>query len=236
MKEKMYYLLPLLLLLALPGLVAAWRSFQAEKLQAEVEKSLPTTLIETSTLSASTSFEKLLAAGAASKTAASLLFKKCSSLISKGAPVQIAVSHSFSAPSPVVQKTGELLSKLYVNGNSVFPHLREFALEIAEYNQVKETAKADASMQKYSLLASSAFLVPVIIALIYSVSQKAGQIMSATPASTGVVLISINAYLLIFAFLSAKLLARQFSTNFLQFFSLTAPAALLVFNTALVLL
>ncbi len=192
---------------------------------------MPDLLISISSMQNS-SFEEILKHASSFKNPASIPFKISKDFISKGMPASIAISTAFSKHSIVVKKTGELFSKLYSNGNSLLPLLKEFALELSQYNAVKEQAKADSSLQKYTLLVSSSFLVPFIIALIHSVSLRASLLLSSVQVQSEVILLAINLYLLILSFLSAKFISRQFSTHFITFFSITAPISLLVFNLA----
>ncbi len=228
------YWLALLLVLLVPAAIKTSRDFQREKLKRNIEKTLPDLLLSIS--STELSFEKILNAAASIRSPAAVPFKNCAELISKGMPYSVAISTSFSNYSPIVSKTGELLLRLYKNGNSNLALLREFSLQLAQHNAAKETAKADLSVQKYSLLISSAFLVPFIIALIYSTSLRAASTLSASIVSPTIVAIAINCYLFLFCFLSAKFLSSQFSTHFYTVFFLTAPLSLLVFNLSTFLL
>ncbi len=229
----LYFVIPLAFLFSIPGLLSAWKEFQVEKTNREIEKTLPDVLLRLSSMPTSTHFQNILKEAASLNVPASVPFHHAMELISKGCPVQLAISKSFSRYSLTTQKSGELFSKLYTNGNSTLTKMGEFANELSKHNQVKESAKADLSMQKYSLLVSSAFLVPFIISLIHSISLKASGIIS-QPAmvSNDVILLAINIYLILFSFLAAKFISRQFNSHFITFFSITCPLSLLVFNVS----
>ncbi len=226
-----YFVIPAAFLFSIPGLLAAWKEFQVEKTNREIEKTLPDVLLRLSSMPTSTQFQNILTEAASLNLPASIPFKQVSGMISKGCPVQTAISKSFSNYPPTTQKTGELIAKLYTNGNSTLSKLGEFAVELSKHNQTKESAKADLSMQKYSLLASSAFLVPFIISLIHSISLKASALFSQpTVVPNEVILLAINIYLILFSFLAAKFISRQFNSHFITFFSIMCPLSLLVFN------
>ncbi len=219
-----------LLLLALPALFAAFKQFSRHAKIKRIEEALPSCLLSVSTLPATASFQQVLNKGASCNSPTAVLFKKCSELVSRGTPPLLAISLSF-ADSPLISKTGQLLSKLYTHGNSLLPVIKEFGQELGEMHKVKQQAKADSAMHKYSLLVSTAFLAPLIMSLVYSVAHRASTLFS-TQVIPGM-LVAINLYLLILALLSAKFLARQFSTHFYSFLLVTAPISLLVFNAAL---
>ncbi|MDP3742023.1 MAG: hypothetical protein Q8R15_01780 [Candidatus Micrarchaeota archaeon] len=233
-----FILLSILFVLSIPALANAWKEFQKQKQNNEVDKTLPEVLIHIATLPPSADFHSILEEAATMKLPAALPFHHCKELIKKGCPVEIAVSTAFANFSPVAKKTGELLYSLYTSGNSLLPNLTEFGTEMSKQRELKESLKADASIQKYSILVSSAFLVPFIIALIYSVSSKAASILPTSTAvvSTEAIVLAINIYLILFSFISARFISRQFSTHFITFFSITGPVSLLVFNISLLLL
>ncbi len=226
----MNVLIYLLLLLALPALFGAFKQFSRHFELRRIEEALPSCLISISTLPSTASFQHVLNRGASTNSSAAVLFRHCKELISKGNPVSLAISLCFSG-SPIISKTGQLLAKLYTHGNSLLPVVKEFGLELGEMHKAKQQAKADSAMHKYSLLVSTAFLVPLIIGLVYSVSLHAASLFS-TQVIPGM-LMAINLYLLALSLLCAKFLARQFSTHFYSFFLITAPLSLLVFNAAL---
>jgi len=202
-------LLPLLFLLTIPSLFKAWRDFQKEAQVKQIENGLPELLLSVSSLS--TSFEKKLFIAANFNNGAALPFKKCRKMTLAGAPVQSAISSSFSNYSPLIRKTGDLLWLLYSRGNSTSPLIKEFALELYSLRESREQLKADSTIHKYSLLVSCAILVPLIIALIYSISSNTlNFIASPQPLLPNAVFLSVNIYLLILSFICAKYLAKQF--------------------------
>ncbi|MFH1247411.1 MAG: hypothetical protein V1644_03445 [Candidatus Micrarchaeota archaeon] len=235
-----FILIPILFIFSIPGLAKAWKTFQTQKTNAEIERTMPDLLIHLSGFSTSPApFQIILDEASNFNGPASKPFKKCKNLIEKGCPVQTAISTSFSIYPPSIRKTGDLFRLLYTNGNSTLVNMGEFGFELSKQREVKESLKADASIQKYSLLAACAFLVPFIIALIYSVSSKAVTLLPASVGvanSNNVVLLAINVYLILFAFISSKFLSRQFSMHYISFFSMTCPLSLLVFNFALLFL
>ncbi len=227
----MHFLLLPLILLSIPALLLAYREFVREKRNSEIEKTLPDVLLSISSLPHTVSFSEVLSKATSLNKPASILFNNCQALILRGAPVEIAISKSFSRYTPLVEKTGALLYSLHRNGNSLLPIFKELSIELTLHREAREAVKADASVQKYSLLISCAFLVPFIIALIYSVSQGASAIFALSPVlSPNLIALCINIYLVAFSFLAAKFLAKQFSSHFSTFFSITCPLSLLVFN------
>ena len=231
-----YFFIPLLLLVVvIPALFKALKELKQVEETQEIERSLPDVLLAISANNSRT-FEEMIATGAKQSSPAGSLFKKCSLLIARGAPVETALLQSFNSTSPSIKKTGELLHKVYVNGNSLLELLREFALDLSSFNEARESAKASSSLQKYSVLVSAGVLVPAIMAFTYSVSQKASLVLSPDLGVPFFVLVSINIYLVLFSLLASRFLARQFYSHFFTFFSLTCPLSLFVFNSLLLVL
>ncbi len=228
----MLYLIALfaLGLFTIPALLAAFKQLQQQKQIAKIEESLPELLFKLSNLT-NVSFEEFLQFASSTQSAAAFPFKKATELIKRGMPVELAITTSFASGSQTISKTGALLCKVYENGNSSLAILKCFAINLSKMVEAKKQAKADSSIQKYSILIAAAFLVPFIIAMISSIATKATVLLPQqnNPLSV-VVILSIHIYLLLFSLLSAKFLARQFSTHFFAFFSITAPLAILVFN------
>ncbi len=225
----MYEFLLLLSVFALPALANAVKQFKTEREINSIEKTLPDALLA---FCNSTNFETGLHNAASLKTPASILFKKTLGLSQKGAPMSIALSRTF-VHSFTIQKTGNLLAKVYTNGNSDIQTAKQFALELSDSNNDREQIEADASLQKYSLLLCCALLVPLVIAFIYSISTKASVFLQPNAmVSLPIITLSINIYLILLAVISSYFLSKQFSAHFLTFFSITAPVSLLVFNIA----
>ncbi|MFH0712976.1 MAG: hypothetical protein V1722_00645 [Candidatus Micrarchaeota archaeon] len=234
----MFFIFIVLFLISIPALLNALKEFRRDKLNRDIEKTMPDVLLVVSNLPQSVSFDKIIETAAGAKVVAAIPFRKTAELIKRGAPVETAFCMAFSSYPLVVRKAGDLIAKTYSNGNSTLAIVKQFAVELSEVNASREQTKADASMQKYSLLAASAFLVPFIIALISGVSMQASTLIpNSQPAvSIAAINFAINSYLLVFSFLSAKFIARQFATPFLPFFAVTAPLSLLGFNLSLLFL
>lgn len=230
----MYFLILLLFFLAVPSIFKAWRDFRKEVQIKQVEEGLPDILVSLS--SHLTSFEKTLAHTSTFNSPAALPFKKANQMIAKGAPVKVAITKSFSSYSSIVSKAGDLLWLFYIRGNSVLPLIKEFALELRSLQESREQLKADSAIHKYSLLVSCALLVPLVIALIYSVASTTSRFMPSNPLLQQTVFLAVNFYLLILAFVCSRYLADQFASHFLRFFSITAPVSLLVFNLVTVVI
>ncbi len=223
----MYEFLLLLFIFALPALAKAVKQFKIEREINAIEKTLPDALLA---FCNSANFETALHNAASLKTPSGALFKKTLQLSQKGAPILIAFSSIF-VHSFTIQKTGNILANVYRNGSSSIKTAKQFALELSDSNNNREQIKAEASIQKYSLLLCCALLVPLVIAFIYSISTKASAFLqSNATVSLPIVTLSINFYLVLLAIISSYFLSKQFSAHFLTFFSITAPVSLLVFN------
>jgi len=138
--------------------------------------------------------------------------------------------------SLILSQAKKMLVQFYKNGLPTATVLREMADQIIALQEIARETEASTSMQKYSLLLSAAILVPLILALLYTISLQASSLLLFIAKSSSdvqsAVFISVNIYLVVFSLLVSLFIARQSgkAKSFITYFLSTAPLSLLVFH------
>jgi len=143
---------------------------------------------------------------------------------------------SAHCPSPLVERAFSLLTVSYETGANMYFALREAAQDVVSFFTLVRERSSQLAIQRYTILAASALLVPIILGTVVSLApvlssasslgwqSDAGAVSSLQPACT--------LYLAINCLLSSLLLALS-ETNPKRaalYFALIAPFSQLVFS------
>jgi hypothetical protein len=142
-------------------------------------------------------------------------------------------------PSMLAARAFSLLVVAYETGADMYTALRESAQDVASFFAVVRERSSLLSIQRYTVLASCALLVPAILGTVaFLAPALAGSNAGGTPESEPVFIASITlacqAYLVINAALSSLLLALSESDPMRAalYFAFCAPISLLAFSLA----
>lgn len=140
-------------------------------------------------------------------------------------------------PSPLVARALSLLSVAYETGANLSFALRETAQDTAAFFALVRERAALLSVQRYTVLAASALLVPFVLGTAVSLSpslSSASSLFQSGPSAALPLASAAQAYLLINSALSALMLSLSESDarRWLLYFSAIAPVSQLAFALA----
>ena len=237
--------LPLLLiaLIAPTAILQFYADYQKSKESLQMEREIPLAMFQISSYPPRTPFEKILKEVASSLPAQSALateLKIASNKIQIGTSVPKALREVNHRNSAIVKRATSLLIQTYTTGHDTSNAFSEIAQDTFELQAIDEEVKANASIQKYTILLSSAIFVPVILSMLTAVTTSLHIDTSVLESQTTPVqrleilkatIISIQIYLVILAGLASTYVAMQDKnlTKALLYASIAAPISLLIF-------
>jgi hypothetical protein len=194
--------------------------------------------------------EKILESLAASNSGAlSDEFRFALARIERGASVKQALE-SFAArnPSLLAKRSVGLLLSAYEGGADLAPAFREVAEDAFDLQAISRENAAAAALQKYTLLAGGAFLVPAILGVLLNLVTSLGvggfaafgeaegaaaqAALAQRAAVQAAVVAGAQAYLVVFAALAGFFVAsvEGAKRKAVLYFAFMAPLALVVFH------
>lgn len=229
-----------------PAAAYAWFDYAASRRVADIDEALPSALFQVASLPRGTSTEKMIAAVAsAGYGALSKEFSKANRRIGAGASVPRALELTAQEnDSALLKRSCLLLSNAYAAGGDQSHAFKEVAEDAFQMQALARENAASLSVQKYTLLAASALLVPAILALLLNIVStlsagldSGGLLLSSASASQRAALLAAvtlgnQAYLALFAALSAYFVA-SFEGNAKKavvYAAFNLPCALLLFE------
>ena len=145
---------------------------------------------------------------------------------------------ALQCPSPLVQRAFSLLVVSYETGANMYSSLREAAQDVSSFFSLVRERSSQLAVQRYTILAASSLLVPLILGTVVSLSPMLSSVSFAgAPAGPGIaatLALACPAYLAINCLLSSLLLSLS-ETNpgrAALYFAFTAPVSQLVFAMA----
>ena len=143
-------------------------------------------------------------------------------------------------PAPLAARAFSLIVVAYETGADMYSALRECAQDVVSFFALLRERAALLSIQRYTVLASSALLVPIILGtVVFLAPTLSGTSVAGTGAPADVALLSTLAlacqiYLVLNAALSALLLSLSESNpaRAALYFAICAPLALIFFSIA----
>ena len=240
--QLVYLTLLFFVTLTLPSLLLFfYREYEIEKRQGEIDASLPAALFQIASFPRKTPVEKIFESIAKSDFGPlSVEFAKALKQIQAGYSVKDALEAMQKRnSSALLNRTCSMLSKFYRSGADSSVAFKETAEDVYSLQEIVRETSASFSLQKYTLLIGGAFLVPVILALLYSASASLQQSfaedvleMHSDPALQQAVLFGNQAYLAIFALVASVFIARseEKPRKAVLYFAVMLPLSLLLFN------
>lgn len=237
---------PLLLiaLIAPTAILQFYEDYKKSKESLQMEREIPLAMFQISSYPPRTSFEKILREVANSLPKNSALaneLKTASNKIQIGNSVPKALREINHRNSSIVKRAISLLTQTYTTGHDTSQAFSEIAQDTFELQSIDEEVKANATIQKYTVLLSSAIFVPLILSMLTSITTSLHLDTTAlesqtTPLQRAEILkstiISIQIYLVILAGLASTYVAMQEKhlRKALIYASIAAPIALLIFT------
>ncbi|VVB99448.1 Type II secretion system (T2SS), protein F [uncultured archaeon] len=151
------------------------------------------------------------------------------------ASMKAAAAH---CPSPLVERSFSLLTVSYETGANMYSALREAAADVVSFFSLVRERSAQLAVQRYTILAASAALVPVILGMVVSLAPA----LSSASALSGsqneslapTLALACPLYLLLSCAVSSILLslAETSPRRAVLYFAFTAPVSQAVFSMA----
>ncbi len=220
------------------ALVPLFDEYREARRVQDLERNLPPALFRMSSLSAGAPFESLVDIAASSGLGeAGRAFSRVRSLLRAGFPArQALLDVAGEYDSQAFRRTAALLASLHGAGGGLSAAVHRIAEDAFELQQLSQENAALLSVQKYTLLAASAVIVPFIFASLLQASYSLAQ-ASPSAASEAILpsfALAAQVYLVAFACLSGCLVAMQEGNikKAVAYSCLVAPLSLLVFRAA----
>ncbi len=203
----------------------------------DLEQNLPAARFRMSSLSAGAPFEALVgSAASAGLGEASRAFGRVSALLDAGFPARQALADAAADyDSEAFRRTASLLASLHDSGAALSNAVHRIAEDAFELQQLSQESAAVLSLQKYTLLAGAAVLVPFIFAALL---QAGRSLAEASPGAASAALpqfvSAAQVYLVVFACLSSSFVALSEGNlkKAVAYCCIIAPLSLLVFREA----
>lgn len=213
--------------------------------QRAIEEELPNALFQIASFPKRTNMEKMFDSVASSDYGPlSEEFAKARKLVASGTSVPDALdSIRRNNSSLLLSRAISLLIESYRSGTDLSLALRDVAEDIFELQALVKESASSLSLQKYTLLAASGVLVPLILSMLLNVvgsldlstSAAASEFLSSTASRQSLVDIfplAAQAYLVLLAAISSAFVGLQEADakRAVLYFAALAPLTLLVFN------
>ena len=237
--------------LLLPSLLLwFYWDYVREKRLKEIDAALPGALLQAASFPKRASMEKIIEAlangghGELSKE-----FEKTLRQIENGSSVPRALEgFTERNPSLLVRRSVDLLLASYERGVDLAPAFREVAEDAFDLQAISRENAAAGALQKYTLLAGGAFLVPAILGVLLNLVASLGvggyasfgeaegaaaqAALAQRAAVQSAVVVGAQAYLVIFAALAGAFVASTEGARrkAVLYFAFMAPCALIVFH------
>ncbi len=235
-------------LLLPPLLLWFYWDYEREKRFREIDAALPAALLQAAAFPKRASMEKIIEAIArGGHGALSGEFDVALRQIESGASVKRALEN-FAArcPTALAQRSVDLLLATYETGADLAPALKQVAEDAFDLQAISRENAAAGALQKYTLLAGGALLVPAILGVLLNLVGSLGvgafafgeegvaaqAALAQRQAVQNAVVVGAQAYLVIFAALAGFFIAsvEGAKRKAVLYFAFMAPLALLVFN------
>ncbi|MCD4740321.1 type II secretion system F family protein [archaeon] len=157
-------------IIAIAYAIPKWK--KAKKIR-EIEENLPEALLQVSTLTEITSFERLIEKMAEGQNQLSQEFKKVNRQIKNGIPVKESLQ-SLEQESPLLSRTAKLLKQSYRTGANMSKALRETAEDITQTQEILRERSSSTMIEKYTLLLAGGCIVPLILGVLVALINNIG--------------------------------------------------------------
>jgi len=244
--ESLRHILFFMILFFPPLVFYFYLDFLKSSRQRAIEDELPNALFQIASFPKRTSMEKMIDSVASSGYGPlSEEFAKARKLVASGTAVPEALdSVRRNNSSLLLNRAISLLIESYRSGTDLSFALKEVAEDVFELQALVKESSSALSLQKYTLLAASGILVPLILSLLLNTvssldfslgAAEASSMVSSTPGRQALVasfVFSAQAYLVIFSAISSLFVALQEGNarRAVLYFAGLSPLALLVFN------
>lgn len=152
------------------------KKYKLEKREREMEEELPESLYHASNMIAYASLEEVLKWLATQDTTISAEFKKAYAEISKGESFDNALNNiNKRVKSPLIKRAVKMLALEYRAGTNNSLTMKEIADDTQEILQAQREKNAAQAIEKYTLLIAGAFIVPLMLGAMVSISNSMGQ-------------------------------------------------------------
>lgn len=191
--------LPLALLgLFLPyGGLKAIQMLSESASKTELEAGLPTALLMASTYAAESIEQVPSAIARAGMGKASEAFGRVDKLVKSGYSFEYSLARTASgAKSALFSLSCTFIAAAYKNGFEAGPALQKISKYVSDTLEMRRELASSLLVTKYTVLASAAFLVPFIISILLKI---VGTFPESQSPALGAVLLSVQAYLVIFS-------------------------------------
>jgi pilus assembly protein TadC len=237
-------------LLLPPLLLFFYWDYEREKRNREIDAALPSALLQAAAFPRRASMEKIFEAIASGGYGSlSEEFAIASRQVRAGASVKTALSNLVARnDSALLRRSVDLLLASYETGADLAPAFREVAEDAFELQAISRESAAAGALQKYTLLAGGALLVPGILSVLLGLVTSLGvsgfasfgaaegaaasAALAQRAAVSGAVVLGTQVYLVLFAALAGAFVASAEGARrkAVLYFAFMAPCALLVFH------
>jgi len=189
--------------LALLGLFLPYGGLKAVQMlsesasKSELEAGLPTALLMASTYAADSIEQVPSAIARAGMGKASEAFGRVERLVKSGYSFEYSLARvASSAKSALFSLSCTFIAAAYKNGFEAGPALQKISRYVSDTLEMRRELASSLLVTKYTVLASAAFLVPFIISILLKI---VGTFPESQSPALGAVLLSVQAYLVIFS-------------------------------------
>ncbi|MFH1106339.1 MAG: type II secretion system F family protein [Candidatus Micrarchaeota archaeon] len=213
-------------------LVPALEEYAFSRRVRGLELGLPSALFRMTSAPPGAPFEKLLCEAASCGGETGSAFARVSAMAGRGVPAArafAAVSAEYG--SPAFSRASRMLVSLHESGGQLSRAVHGVAEDAGEMLRLSEEGAALASLQKYTLLAAAALLLPFILGSLIQSSASLASLDGAAPVPPAFFL-ACQLYLFLFSALSSCFVALQ-EGNIKKagvYLCIVAPFSLLVFR------
>ncbi|MFH1199765.1 MAG: type II secretion system F family protein [Candidatus Micrarchaeota archaeon] len=219
-------------------LVPAFEGYRRSARVRELEKGLPMALFLMTSLPSGAPFEKMLLAGGGAGGEAGRAFARVEALMRRGLSAQEALAVvSAECGSREFARMAGVLSSVYSSGGMLSDAVVELANDSLELSQLARESQAMLSLQKYTIVAAAAVLVPFIIGSVFAMAQSLS-LASADSAAAHKILppfaFACQVYLLEFSAIASAFIAAGEGNikKAALYCPIIAPVSLLAFHAA----
>ncbi|MFH1257704.1 MAG: type II secretion system F family protein, partial [Candidatus Micrarchaeota archaeon] len=227
-------------LLLPPSLLYFFLDYLHDRKQKRIDAELPDALFQIAAFPKDTPMEKIIETVANKDSVLGREFRKADNLIKAGFPTEEAIGRIAGTNDSILLKRSiSLALEAYGSGGNLSAPLNEIAQDIFEMQSLQKEAAAGFSMQKYTLLAGVAILIPLILGLLLSVIgalqfdtvDSIFQLKN-SPELLPTVIVAVQVYIFLLSIISSAFVSLQEGKikKAPLYFSMLFPCSLLVFN------
>ena len=217
-----------------PVLFYFFLEYLQDEKRREIGRELPAALFQMASFPRGSPLEKMIASASGPGGALPREFEKIRRRILAGESVPSALAHASRGQPPAFSRALSLLAQGYQSGADLSQPLQTLVEDALELRSIAAESASALALQKYTLLAGSAIILPGVLAILLSLvsTLSAGQQTAESAPLAPAFEFSMQAYLVVFAALSSAFIAHSEAAGrkAVLYFCVLAPVSLLAFN------